>query len=125
MKRIRNALCALILIAPSVHAQSSWMDRCKIYLAQTLVSAYPTILEMAALQLAQQGDPYAAELLRTIQHQKPARQIACEIGSDSISGILSQVVKSLGASGSVQSAIKSALSAATYSVLHESVRWMF
>lgn len=116
----------LILInAPIIHAKPSWMDTCKIYLAQAMVTAYASIVEMAARDLAMQGDPVAAQVLYDIQRNKPARQLACEAGTEQMSGILNQLVGSLSVSPAVRSAIQAALNSATYKVLHESVRWFF
>ena len=125
MKKRYTALIAvqLILISAPALAAQSWATTCKIYLASGMVTAINTIMEMAAQQLAMQGDPLAAELLLNIHRSKPARQLACEAGTQAVGGIFNKVISSLSASPAVRSAIRSALDTAIYKVLHESIRW--
>ena len=122
-KHISLLFIALLHLSLPAQTSHSWMDRCKVFLASAMAAAYSSVIEMAARDLAAQGDIYAAELLQEIQQSKSPRQLACEAGTEYVGGIMSHMVQSLAVSSTVQTAIQKAIENAVYKVLNETISW--
>ncbi len=128
MKKRYAIFLALTIIFGISHAQesstqessaqeSSWLQACKLKLAVGLVTAMQAVIEIAATQLAQQGDIVAAEILYDIQKNKTPQALFCEAGTMQLTGMFNHLISSLAVAQPIKTAIEGALSSAIYKAM--------
>ncbi len=125
MKKRLAIFMAIFISISSSHIQSVSLATCKYYIAATLVSAVNSVIEMAAMDLAMQGDPIAAKVLVNMQRNKTPRQMFCEAGTMQVTEMFNHLITTLSAAPAVKSAIENALYSAIYKVMDISARSWF